>query len=451
MGDFGLGQEAFDRLRQVGADLVVALVAFVGVDAAGRHEDRLRGGAHLAGVQRQREGEVAQHRLVGVGRVDDDVVDAGQLGIDLGLAAVVDQPLAEDVAAGEVDRLHRRVGGERLGGAALRRDAERDQVGVDAVLGQHGADRAHGDRRRQDGVAVRLDDDGVAGGERSEQAGVGVPGREGAAADHQADTAADDLVMLLHDQRRVLALRLFPAGLGRHEALLAPGVGDGFEAAVLGVRAAGLEGHHPALAGGHHHRVGDLEALRVEAGEDFQTDAGTAVGTDGLPALHRFGAGGDQCLGFYTRVADAELGAVGRGFAAEHAGLAGLAQFEGLAQVGLESTLAVVGRGFAVQLRAGHFGEGRPVAARRDRVQRAIEGGLVLFKKGVAHASLSGKAVLWINDTNEIIDGQELVSWKAMSCGVVSSIRNQLHESKYVVKQCIDRFIFEHEEIKRHL
>jgi hypothetical protein len=62
VGDLRLGQEAGDGAGEVGADLVVGLVAVVGFDAGGGDEDRLRGGAHLAGIQRQREGEVAEHR-----------------------------------------------------------------------------------------------------------------------------------------------------------------------------------------------------------------------------------------------------------------------------------------------------------------------------------------------------------------------------------------------------
>jgi len=217
---------------------------------------------------------------------------------------------------------------------------------------------------------------------------------KGAAADHQADAATDDLEVLLHHQRRVLALRLFPGGLGGDEALLAPGVGDGLEAAILGVGGAGLEGHHPALAGGHHHGVAELEALLVEAGEDLEADAGAAVGAHRLPALHGFEAGGDQRVRVAHRVADVERDAVWRGFPAVPAGLSGLVEFELLAQVRFESTFAVIGRGFTVELGAGHLGEGRPVAARRDRVQRAIEGVTVLFKKGVAHSSLSGRVVL---------------------------------------------------------
>ena len=48
VGDFRLGEEAGDRLGQIGTDLVVGLVAVFGFNPAGRHEDGLRGGAHLA-------------------------------------------------------------------------------------------------------------------------------------------------------------------------------------------------------------------------------------------------------------------------------------------------------------------------------------------------------------------------------------------------------------------
>ena len=128
------------------------------------------------------------------------------------------------------------MGDQLLRRGAVVGDGQRDEVGVDAVFGEHGADGADGDRGRQDGIAVRLDDDGVAGRQRGEQAGVGVPGREGAATDDDADATPHNLEVLLHHQRRVFALRFFPDGFGRHEALFAVGVGHCFEAAVLGVR-----------------------------------------------------------------------------------------------------------------------------------------------------------------------------------------------------------------------
>ena len=164
----------------------------------------------------------------------------------------------------------------------------------------------------------------------------------------------------------------------RHEALLAVSVGDGLEAAFLGVRGAGLKGHHPALAGGHHHRVRQFETLPVQAVEDFQADPGAAVGAGGLPAGHRLAAGRDQ------------FDAVGRLLAAMPGSLAGLAQREVLADVGFEGQLAVLGGGFTVGLGAGHFIVGRPVAAGGDRVQRAFERGAVLFEQGMGHDFLQG-------------------------------------------------------------
>jgi hypothetical protein len=75
-----IGEEFVDGGAKVTRDLVETLVAFVGLDPAGGHEDVLRRCAHLPRVQAQRKGQVAQHGLVLVGRFDDDVVDAGQPG-----------------------------------------------------------------------------------------------------------------------------------------------------------------------------------------------------------------------------------------------------------------------------------------------------------------------------------------------------------------------------------
>ncbi len=283
-------------------------------------------------------------------------------------------------------------------GFALVGDAQGDQVGVDAVFGEHGADGAHGDGGRQDGVAVRLDDHGVAGGQRGEEAGVGVPGREGAAADDDADAMSDDFEVLLHDQRRVLALRLFPGRFAGHELHFAVGVGDGFEAAVLGVRRAGLEGHHPALAGGHHHRMGEFEALLVEAIENFQADAGTAFGADLLPAGHRGLAGGDQRFMVADRVLHIEVDAVGRLLATGPAAAAGLVQSELLAEMGFESLLAVFRRRFAIGLGARHLVIGGPVTTGVDGIEGAFECGAVFFQQGMGHRVSPWRCSSWVVD-----------------------------------------------------
>ena len=64
---------------------------------------------------------------------------------------------------------------------------------------------------------------------------------------------------------------------------LREGVGDRFEASVLGVRATSLEGHHERLPGGVHDRVAHLEAAPIEPLEDLQADARPALGTGTTP------------------------------------------------------------------------------------------------------------------------------------------------------------------------
>ena len=78
-------------------------------------------------------------------------------------------------------------GGEPVGGVL---GGQRHQVRVEAGLGEHLLADLHGDRERQHRTGVRLDDDRVAGDQRGEQAGPGVPGRERVAADHQRDARA---------------------------------------------------------------------------------------------------------------------------------------------------------------------------------------------------------------------------------------------------------------------
>ena len=69
---------------------------------------------------------------------------------------------------------------------------------------------------------MRLDDDGIAGCQIGEQARVAVPGRERAAAEHEAGAARHDRVALVHRERRVLALRLFPVRVGRECGAIGP-------------------------------------------------------------------------------------------------------------------------------------------------------------------------------------------------------------------------------------
>ena len=134
--------------------------------------------------------------------------------------------------------------------------AQRDEIRVDAVLGQHRTYCAHSDRHRQYRYLVRFDNDCVASRKRGEQTGEGIPSGEGAATHDHRYTTADDLEMFFHDQRRVLALGFFPHRFAWHKTLLAPGMRHCLQTAVLSMRRACLEGHHPSLTGGEHHRVG---------------------------------------------------------------------------------------------------------------------------------------------------------------------------------------------------
>jgi hypothetical protein len=74
------------------------------------------------------------------------------------------EPVAERVGAGEVDQLHsgRERAREPVGGVL---GGERHEVRVEARLGQHLLGHLHGDRKRQHGTGVGLDDDRVAADE----------------------------------------------------------------------------------------------------------------------------------------------------------------------------------------------------------------------------------------------------------------------------------------------
>ncbi|MCY1222459.1 hypothetical protein D9M72_345530 [compost metagenome] len=372
--------------------LVEAEVPFRRVDAVLRHIDVLRCRAHLARVQRQRERDIAHHALEVAGGVDHDLVDAGLLGIDLGLVRIALQPVAIGAAAGEVDQAHFRAQRQR-GRHALGRVVghQRDQVGVEAGFLQHLARHLDGDRQRQDRARVRLDHHRIAGRQAGEQAGIAVPGREGAAADHQAHAARHHAVALFHAQRFVLALRLFPRGLLRNAAQFVPGIGHGFQAAVLRVRAAGLEGHHEGLAGGVHHRVGNLEAAAVQALQDFQRHADPGFRPGLAPGRHAFGHAGKELVEVGLRIGDAQFRAVGRDFLAGLADGARLRQRERAVQAGLKGGLAIGAGRFAVDPGARHFGERAPVAALGNGLGGLFQQRLVAFKKQMGHGLLRGQ------------------------------------------------------------
>jgi hypothetical protein len=199
-----------------------------------------------------------------------------------------------------------------------------------------------------------LDHDGVARHQRREQARVGVPGREGVAADDHGDPAPDDVVVLVHDQR-LTAARLLPAHRRRDAQLLGQTGRDGLEGPVLGVRTAGLEGHHERLTAGVHDGGGDLERPCVDPVDDLQRDGGADLGTDRAPGRHRRLGRGQQLLDVDLGVPHAQGRAVGRDLLADPAArrtaaVSGLSAegVVGPGQVGVEGPAAVVGGRLAV-------------------------------------------------------------------------------------------------------
>ena len=177
--DLGFGQGRIDGRAQIGTHLLVGFMAFVGGNTVCRHQQKLRRGAHLARVKRQAEGHVAQHGLVGVGRVDDHGIDTGQFCIHLGLAAVLEQPVAKDGAAGKVHRLDGAMRYQGLGGLLIGRHAQAHQVRIQSRFAQHVAQNFHGNGDRKNGLLVGFDDHGIACCQGCKQAGIGIPGREG--------------------------------------------------------------------------------------------------------------------------------------------------------------------------------------------------------------------------------------------------------------------------------
>ena len=326
--------------------------------------------------------------MVVVGRFDHHRVDAGQFRIHLGLAAMLEQPVAEGAAAGEIDGFHLRVGDEPLRVLPLGEDGQLHHVRVESLFGEQLAQHAYGERGGQDRIAVRFDDDGVAGGERREQARIGVPGGESATAYHHRRAASDDLIAFFHADRRILALGLFPQGGFGDTAHFVPSVSHCFQPAILRMRAARLESHHPALAGGVHHGVRQFEAAPVQTHEGFEQQAHPSFGAKFLPAVLRLACSGHQRLGLAHRIGDVQLHSIRRALRGDPLAGARLT-FKGkpLAVEAEHGGFALFERRLPVNFGAGHFGERGPVATAGDRFERLFEQSLVFFEERMGHGA----------------------------------------------------------------
>src|SRR5262245_15212024 len=374
----GIAQQCVDCGPDACGNLVEGLIPFVGLDAVTRDQEVLRCSTHLAGVERQGEGDVRGHSTEVIGGIDDDGVDPSLLGVDVSLPGVLLQPVAVLRGTREVDDLHIVVGGEYgCQSLAVALGSQADEVGVEPELGQRLPGNRDSDRQRQHGPRVWFDHDRVPRHQAREQTRVRVPRGERVAAHDKCQPARHDVKGLGHAQRVTLALRLLPvgrAGMPRH---LGVGVRNGLERPVLRVWAARLERHDERLAGRLHDCMGELEAALVDPVDDLDANGcprqRTCVAPFGNARPHR----SEKLLHIGdVRIGNAELGTERRLLTANLAVAARhLKPGKRLAEKGLVGRFAFGRCGLAVHPGAGRLRVCREVRALAGRGNRFVEGG----------------------------------------------------------------------------
>ena len=177
---------------------------------------------------------------------------------------------------------------------------------------------------------------------------------------------------LVEQQRILLALRLDPARRFRHLGHRPPGIGQRFQPAILGMRAACLERHHEGLAGGVHHRVGQGRAQRIESLENLQAGAHARPRAGVTPAWQGLLLALQQFIRVVLIVGHAQFEAIGRALGARAADRLRPGQGEMPAQQCLELGLGTHHRLFRVLPEA--LLEVRPVTALGNRLHGALQG-----------------------------------------------------------------------------
>ena len=134
-----------------------------------------------------------------------------------------------------------------------------------------------------------------------------------------------------------------------------------------------LEGHAPRLPAGVLDRVGDQEALPVEARQRLQEDSRTGLDRGRAPGAARRGARRDERVDRRGRIANPERLAVWRRLGADEALVRVPVKGKGLAEQRLEGGVAVGLGGLAVYLGGRGFRIRAEVGPLADRVDRAPE------------------------------------------------------------------------------
>ncbi len=385
-----IGHQLLHCLGQTLSHFVKAHHAIGSTDTVTRHVNVLRGGTHLAGVQRKGERQVAGNRLEILNRINNHLIHTSFFGVDQGVASIFFQPVTVLAAAGKVDQLDGLVQCQLLGGVfRWLVSGQQDHIRIEAGFGQHFAGDSNGNGQRQNRARVRLHNYGVTGCQRGKQTGVTVPGREGGATNHQTNATGHDFELFLHLDGIVLALGLDPVNQTGDTGHFLPGVGHGFQRTLLGVRATGLEGHHEALTRGVLHSVSDLEAALIQAMQDFQANTHPGLRASIAPAVQRQLRLSQQLVHRHFGVANAQIKTKRRLLVADFTLCAFQRQGKGFATVGFKSSLTILSRGFTVGARAGIFRISAPEVALQNTAQSLIQRCLMRLEKICCHTMCS--------------------------------------------------------------
>ncbi|ENN88584.1 hypothetical protein RHSP_64842 [Rhizobium freirei PRF 81] len=139
------------------------------------------------------------------------------------------------------------------------------------------------------------------------------------------------------------------------------------------MRTARLEGHGEGLTRGVHHRIGHFEAHPVEAGKDFDADAGTCLRRGSGPGRSGFPRGGNQRFSVGGRIGNPERRTIGGNFRPDRTGCGMTGKSEGPVQSRFISPKPFILGRFTINLATRNFGIGRPKTTLARRGQSRFQ------------------------------------------------------------------------------